>query len=226
MKTNQLFKKYYKILNEQDPGPETPPVEAAPPEISPTEPVAKTLDANEKYVIKVLTNAFIFNPTLFPKSKQNFIANKIEDIKKLINVPVSKVVEEIKSILNLDHSLKIESKTLKIIAKYKVLLEQPADATEPQVDNISTTDNISKTNKQPDGTSNNLNLSEIFPLYKELILQSLAHAPTDEELMILKPIVNEFADSDPEKIVTTIKDLLVQESDKDIEAYLAKKINN
>jgi hypothetical protein len=52
-------------------------------------------------------------------------------------------------------------------------------------------------------------------------LQSLAHVPTEEELIILKPVVNEFADSDPEKIVTVIKDLLNQESDIDIEKDLA-----
>jgi len=220
MKTNQLFKRYYSILNEQEPA--APPTEVpAEPAGEPTIPVTPQLQANEKHVIKILTNAFIFNPKLFDKNKQNFIVNKIEDIKRIINVPVSKIVEEIKSILNLDHSLRIESKTLSLISRYLIIIEQPADATEPQASNNTSIDQPNTAVDNTSNTSNNLNLSEIFPLYKELILQSLAHVPTDEELMILKPIVNEFADSDPEKIVTTIKDLLGQESDKDIETYLA-----
>jgi hypothetical protein len=224
-KVNTLFKKYYRILNEQEPAPEAAPPEAAPAEMeqepTPTEPVQKPLDENEKYVIKILTNSFIFNPTLFSSSKKKFIANKINNIKKTINVPVSQIIAEIKSILNLDNSLKIESKTLKILNRYMVVLEQPADATEPQADN-NTTPTISNNPQNPSISSvNNLNLVEIFPLYKELILQALAHAPTEEELIILKPIVNEFADSDPEKIVVVIKDLLNQESDKAIEGDLA-----
>lgn len=221
MKTDQLFDKYYRILNEQEPAAlsaETPTDEQPVAEAIPTE--IPQLQANEKYVIKILTNAFIFNPKLFAKNKQNFIANKIEDIKSMVNVPVAEIVTNIKSVLNLDHSLRIESKTLNLISKYLLIVEQPADATEPQVNTNTPTEgsaNVTSTTS----TINNLNLAEIFPLYKELILQSLSHAPTEEELMILKPIVNEFADTDPEKIVTAIKDLLNQESDKDIETDLA-----
>lgn len=225
-KLNTLFKKYYRILNEQEPAPEgisteTLPPEAAPAEIASPEPKVAQLNENEKYVIKILTNAFIFNPSLFDSNKKRFIANKIENIKKTINVPVSKIVEEIKSILDLDSSLKVESKTLRLLQNYMVVLEQPADATEPQATDIAN----SRTGKDAPVTDtsnvNKLNLAEIFPLYKELIVQSLAHVPTEEELIILKPVVNEFADSDPEKIVTVIKDLLNQESDTDIERDLA-----
>ena len=222
MKTNQLFKKYYRILNEQEPA--VPPTEAPAadqPVAATPEPETPQLQANEKYVIKILTNAFIFNPKLFDSNKRNFIANKIEDIKRMINVPVARVVEEIKSVLNLDHSLRIESKTLSLIAKYLLIIEQPADATEPQANNNTPTDQPTDAADSTSNTSNDLNLAEIFPLYKELILQSLSHSPTEEELMILKPIVNEFADSDPEKIVITIKDLLNQESDRDLETNLA-----
>lgn len=220
MKVDQLLKKYYKILNEQEPA--APPADMAPPIEAPSvEPTTKPLDNNEKYVIKILTNSFIFNPTLFDRNKQKFIANKIAAIKKTINIPVAKTIEEIKSVLNLDHSLRVESKTLKLLTKYLLVLEQPADATEPQPDNNTLTAAPVGSQQQAGKPNINLNLAEIFPLYKELILQSLEHPPTDEELIILKPIVNEFAETDPEKIVTTIKDLLGQESDKDIESALA-----
>lgn len=226
-KVNTLLKKYYRILNEQEPASEvTPPPEAAPAEmvpepIEPTAPEIKPLKENEKYIIKILTNAFIFNPSLFDNNKRKYIENKIYTIKKSINIPVAKVVEEIKNILNLDNSLRVESKTLKMIEKFLLVLEQPADATEPQVD--TSTQGVAQTDNSNADQSNKigLNLAEIFPLYKELIIQSLAHIPTDEELIILKPVVNEFADTDPEKIVTTIKDLLGQESDEDIESDLA-----
>lgn len=226
MKTDQLFKKYYKILNEQEPAtetqvPEEPPGNITPPEATvPSEVGPIPLDENEKYVIKILTNSFIFNPSLFDKNKQKFIFNKINEIKQSVNIPISKIIEEIKSILSLDNSLKVESKTLSLLNSYIFLFEQPADATEPQTANQAGT---STPTTAPSTTSdvNKLNLAEIFPLYKELIMQSLLHVPTDEELIILKPIVNEFSEVDPEKIVTTIKDLLGQESDIDIESDLA-----
>ena len=227
-KVNTLFKKYYRILNEQEPAlPEapTPPVgaamtpgpDAAPAPEVPTEPEITPLPENEKYIIKILTNSFIFNPSLFDSNKRKFINNKIEIVKKSINVPVTKMVDDIKSILNLDNSLRVESLTLNLIQKYTRVLEQLADATEPQTDTANATTGA----PAPQSNTNKLNLAEIFPLYKELIVQALAHIPTDEELIILKPIVNEFGDTDPEKIVKTIKDLLNQESDQDIEGNLA-----
>ena len=227
-KVNTLFKKYYRILNEQEPGipeaptpeatvPPAPDATAAPAPEAPAEPEITPLPENEKYIIKILTNSFIFNPSLFDSNKRKFIDNKIDIIKRSINIPVAKMVDEIKSILNLDNSLRVESVTLGLIQKYTNLLEQLADATEPQTD----TANATAQAPAPQSNTNKLNLAEIFPLYKELIVQALAHIPTDEELIILKPIVNEFGDTDPEKIVKTIKDLLGQESDRDIEGDLA-----
>jgi hypothetical protein len=230
MKTEQLFKKYYRILNEQEPAEqavtpsEAAPADMAPPSepAAPIEPEVPPLDENEKHVIKILTNSFIFNPTLFDKNKQKFIYNKIDKIKRSVNIPVASIIDEIKSILNLDTSLRVESKTLKLLDRYMLMIEQPADATEPQSDNQQT-ERQPVTAATPDieKNENKLNLAEIFPLYKELIIQSLLHAPTDEELIILKPIVNKFSESDPEKIVTTVKDLLGQESDIDLESDLA-----
>jgi hypothetical protein len=112
-----------------------------------------------------------------------------------------------------------------LISKYNRLIEQARDATEPQADKgeVSST-KAPQTSTQvaaQNGSEYKLNLTEIFPLYKELILKSLRHVPTEEELMILKPIVNEFADVDPEKIVSTIQDLLTQSSDNEIEGVLS-----
>jgi hypothetical protein len=229
-KTNKLFAKYLKVLEEQAPegdpaaGVEPATAAASAPPAEPQEQVGN-IDENEKYIIKILTNAFIFNPNKFKEDiqKYKYIFNKIDSIGKMVNVPVSEIIREIKKIIALDKSLRIESKTLKIINKYIFLLEQPADATEPQTE-PSTQDT---TPRQPAGgqvenSENKLNLAEIFPLYQELILKALRHTPSEEELMIIKPVVNEFADSDPEKIVETIQSILSQSlEDKEVEDNLS-----
>lgn len=222
-KTLKTISKYYKLLGEQVPGEQQAPTAAAP---TPTEPQSQEsgLDENEKYVIKILTNAFIFNPALFDKSKQKYIFEKIDQIKGMVNVPVSKIVQEIKKIIAIDRSLRVESKTLSLIKKYLLLIEQPADATEPQggeqASDLSGSDQSNEQNF--DEEDNNLSLAEIFPLYKELILKSLKHIPTEEELMIVKPVVNEFADTDPEKIVEAIQNILSQSlEDKEVEDNLS-----
>lgn len=218
MKTDQLFKEYYRILNEQEPAPApeaapaamspvaSPPQEATPTE--PAEPTTRPIDANERLVIKILTNAFIFNKTLFDENKRLYIDNKIKEIQNYVNVPVAKIIDEVKKIINLDKSLHVESKTLKLLSKYKLLIEKPADATEPQKDIKSQDQSKDTKPESPEENINDLNLAEIFPEYKELILLSLHHVPTAEEIMILRPIVREFSQIDPEKIATTIKDLL------------------
>lgn len=227
-KTLKLFERYLKLFNEQEPGsPEDATGSTAQPptpqEQSPAEVPEENvdIDENEKYVIKILTNAFIFNPLLFDKNKQNYIKNKIDQIKKTVNVPVAKIIDEVKRIISLDSSLRVESKTLSVIRNLYMFLEQPADATEPQADQPATTTDQPK--PVSDGAEfNKLNLTEIFPLYKELILKALSHIPTEEELMILKPVVNEFADTDPEKIVDTIQNILSQSlEDKEVQDTLS-----
>jgi hypothetical protein len=221
-KTLQLISRYYKLLGEQ--APEEQIDAGAPGQATPVQPKQPTtLDENEKYVIKILTNSFIFNPTLFDKEKQKYVFNKIDQIKGMVNVPVAKIVNEIKKVIAIDKSLRIESKTLSLLNKFTLLMEQPADATEPQTDTPLVTKG-----EVPQPVSSNLNknvglnLAEIFPLYKELILKALRHAPTDDELMIIKPVVNEFADSDPEKIVETIQNILSQSlEDKEVEDNLS-----
>ena len=206
-KTNKIFAKYLKVLEEQVP-----------------DNVVPGLGENEKYIIKILTNAFIFNPTVFSSSQQKYIASKIDAIKKMVNVPITKVVDEIKKIIALDNSLKVESKTFSLLTNYMLLIEQPADATEPQAEESTPLKDLTKQaeEEQVSGEGNNLNLEEIFPLYKELIIKALNHSPTEEELMIIKPIVNEFADVDPEKIIEAIQNVLSQSlEDKEVEDNLS-----
>lgn len=206
-KTNKIFQKYIKILEEQVPNTDEP-----------------GLSANEKYIIKILTNAFIFNPAVFSGSQQKYIKNKVDGIKNSVNVPIAKIVDEIKKIIALDNSLKVESKTLNLLASYMILIEKPADATEPQATDSKPLDDLIRQSEkdQFNGEGNDLNLEEIFPLYKELIIKALNHSPTEDELMIIKPIVNQFADTDPEKIVEAIQNVLSQSlEDKEVEDNLS-----
>jgi len=216
-KTNKLLRNYMLLFKEQAPGEEGVVQDI-------NNPSQQGLSENEKYIIKILINAFIFDITVFDKDKQKYILNRINSIDKMINVPIAKVVDEIKNIIALNTSLKIESKTSKLLKNHFNLLEQSADATEPQ----SSEEDINQLNVQPSieqeeiTKGDGLPLEEIFPLYKELILKSLRHTPTEDELMILKPVVREFTDVDPEKIVTTIKNLLSQSTeDKEVEDNLS-----
>lgn len=232
MKTEQLFKKYYRLLREQDPagGPQDDLTGAAPDPNSgagvggqpdqtqqpaPEPEPGSKIDNNEKHVIKILTNAFIFNPSLFDKNKQKFIVNKIDTLTKSVNVPVAKLVQDLKSIIALDTSLRVESKTLKMLKGYMLMYEKELDATDLPPPDAQTSSPGPQAQQPAKSNQNALNLTEIFPLYKELILKALKHVPTDEELMIIKPIVNEFADIDPEKIVVTIQNLLNQSTEDD-----------
>lgn len=214
MKTNQLFKKYYRILNEQEPADAAAPpgpAEAPPTELPPAveePPAIKPMDTNEKIVIKILTNAFIFNKNRFDENKRNYINKKLVEIQNAVNVPVAKIIDEIKKIINLDKSLYIESKTIRLLNKYKLMLEQPADATEPQTDNATQDSSTDKQPAAPTEVINSLNLAEVFPEYKELIIEALNHVPNPEEIITLRTVVKEFGETDPEKIVIAIKDLL------------------
>jgi hypothetical protein len=223
-KTNKLFEQYFKLLNEQEPGEDpnaaamAEPPAAQPPVAAPQE---SGMPENQKYMIKILTHAFIFNPTLFSRETQQTIANDIQRLSKSVNVPISKIVADITSIICLDNSLcrelknnqpslKTESKTIKFINKLMVLLEQPADATEPQQDTQEQPTAPVEGEAPVPAKKSELSLEEIFPLYKELILKALAHKPTDEELMMLKPVVDEFTEVDPTKIENFIAKTLNQ----------------
>ena len=54
------------------------------------------------------------------------------------------------------------------------------------------------------------------------MLKSLKHTPTEDELMILKPVADQFGEIDPQKIVTTIKNLLSKSlEDKEVQDNLS-----
>lgn len=225
VKTNNIFNEYftkynviYEDVGEDSTVPDTDPMAGFDPMAgSPPVDAPKPLDVNEKIVIKILANAFIFNPSVFSKNKQKYILNKIDDIKKIINKPISKIIHEIKKIIRLDKSLQVESKTLDLISDCMLFIEKEKDATDIQDrdSDIEVTDKDREESNNDDGGKITLTLNEIFPLYKELILQALRHIPTDEELMIVKPVINEFGDIDPEKIVTTIQTILNQSLEDD-----------
>lgn len=236
-KTNKLFEQYFKLLNEQEPG-EDPNAQTPAPDQPPTEPAAvpeSTMPENQKYMIKILTHAFIFNPTLFNANTQQTIADKIQRLSKSVNVPVSKIVNEIIDIICLDNSLcrelknnqpslKKESKTINYINKLMVLLEQPADATEPQQDQQEQPPAPTEGEAPPPPKKKEeLSLEEIFPKSKALILKALAHKPTDEELLMLKPVVDEFMELDPSKVENFIAKTLNQSlEDNELEDNLEK----
>ena len=224
-KTNKLFEQYFRLLNEQEPGEDpnaaamAEPPAAQPPVAAPRE---SGMPENKKYMIKILTHAFIFNPTLFSVDMQQTFADKIKRLSKSVNVPISKIVTEIINIICLDKSLcrelrnnqpslKKESKTINYINKLMVLLEQPADATEPQQDDQEQpTAPVEEEPPAPPVKKEELSLEEIFPKYKALILKALAHQPTDEELLMLNPVVDEFMELDPTKIENFIAKTLNQ----------------
>lgn len=221
-KTNKLLSKYLHLYKEQVPGEEVgdQSEDIQPDILSPDQ----GLSENEKYVIKILINAFIFSIKAFDKDKQKYILSRINSINNMINVPLAKVIDEIKNIIALNYSLKIESKTNKLLKKHFNLIEQSLDATEPQSDKGDSNQlNVEPSVEQQEITKGDgLPLEEIFPLYRELILKSLKHTPTEDELMILKPIVRQFTKTDPEKIVITIKNLLSQSTeDKEVEDNLS-----
>ena len=225
-KTIKLFERYFKLLNEQEPGqdPSAPapeqPEQDAPPAQPETE--ADKVPSNEKYIIKLLTNAFIFNPKIFDKTKQNLIASKIKKIHGFVNVPISTVINEIKSVLAMDNSLKVESRTNMLLRNLFNIMEEVADATEPQPDSASGVQAPAQEPSTEKQSENKLSLEEIFPLYKELLLKALRHIPTEEELMILKPVANQFSEVDPLKIVEAIQNLLSQSlEDKEVKDNLS-----
>ena len=198
--TNNILSKLLGLYIEQE-ASEEPSQEQAP--------QAKQMSNNERYIVKLLTNAFIFNRLTFDTAKQNTILNKIDSILKVLNEPISKTVDIVKDILALDNSLKIESKTNILLRKYLYLVEEVADGTEPQPDNDEGVQSSNQDDSTDDSANNNsISLKEAFPMYSDLMVRSLKHTPTDDEIMMLRAVANEFGETDPEKIVNTIKSLL------------------
>ena len=107
---------------------------------------------------------------------------------------------------------------LKMLEKYALFIEQPDDATEPQA-------GTDKKEIKLDGTDseNEVDLSEIFPLYQSLILKALKHKPSDQELLSIDDITSEMADVDPKNIVDSIELMLgLSSSDASLRDTLSK----
>ena len=203
--TNNILSKLLGLYIEQE-ASEEPSQEQAPLEQAPQ---AKQMSNNERYIVKVLTNAFIFNRHIFDTAKQNIILNKIDSILKVLNEPISKTVDIVKDILAMDNSLKIESKTNILLRRYLYLVEEVADGTERQPDNDEDVQSSNQDDSADDSANDNsISLKEAFPMYSDLMVRSLKHSPTDDEIMMLRSVANEFGETDPDKIVNTIKSLL------------------
>jgi len=109
----------------------------------------------------------------------------------------------------MDKSLKVESKTNILLKKYFKLIEQIADGTESQPDSGEDMQLSNKEEPVKDlEDENNISLEEAFPMYSDLMVRSLKHPPADDEIMMLRAVANEFGETDPDKIVSTIKSLL------------------
>lgn len=205
-RTINLIDRFLRLYEQDEQEPQQ-----APEQEPPANPVDE-VDENTKYIIKLLTNAFIFNPNSFDESTRNRILKDIESLKQSINQPVASVVDKIKRILAYDKSLVVESLTISLINRF---LEQVEDATEaPPAE--------PEAQLAPKPSVNKLQLQEVFPRYRDLIVRSLTHEPTDEELSILTTVVDEFADIDPERILVTIQKLLDQtQGDQEVEKGLS-----
>lgn len=222
MKVDRLLKKYYNILNEQDPAtPENPPVETSINDIA-AGPIT-ALQPNEIEVINLLKDAFIFSPSDFGPQKGT-IEHEIHAIRRSKLLPIPQLIEKIKRLINRNPYLK-ESKTLQIFSKYITLFEAPADATEPQQQqstNEPTSNTTAPVSQPPAATTISMDLKQKWPEYRELLCRALEHSPTPEEIIILTQSVEAFGEADPEKLVVVIKDLLSsKQSTVDLEKDLA-----
>lgn len=235
MKVDQLFKKYYKILNEQEPVTAAPAA-AMPPEpamdMEPIEPEEEkpVLKENERVIIKILANAFIFNKLDLDPETLLRVERNIRIIKDSVGWPMSKTINSIINILCLNPALCLkkslgirvnkESKIEKAFSKYKLIYEIAADATDGPVNSETETE---KDTESQGKEIVSLSLAEIFSEYQELILRALEYVPTAEEIMILRPVVKEFGESNPSAVETTVKNLLNLNRDSAISSNILKK---
>lgn len=231
MKTARLIEKYFHLLNEQEPlvsdelidqdteqeaAAEEPKEERAP----------KPVDKRKQSLTIALALAFIFDPTRYNQdpSKKQFIESRIKTIQENTGLTIPEIIDSIGDIVCLDTnlcekfrkyfpdiktSINFESKTETFISRILLTLEQELDATEPQVE---TKQDAGETkSKQPVlqlSTGPALNLDEIFPLYRDLLVTSVEHAPESDELFMVDQAVNEFIDVDPDRVVEIIKNIL------------------
>jgi hypothetical protein len=225
-KTNQIFNKLFKLL-EQTPVPGNMGVDQQPASTNfpaqPTNPKDEVSE-NKKYILKILTNAFIFNPKSFKsESMRSRIAAKIKEIESMETAAPAQVISKILKIIDMDPTLKIESKTLNLLKNYMLFIEQPQnDSISNDATDLPVSDDLDAETTE-DRDTLNLNLAEIFPLYKSLIIKALKHSPTEDELMILEPVINSLHNTDPEAIKETIQKILKQaKKDADLKNKLNK----
>lgn len=207
-KTTAKLNEYLRLFEQDELDAEMgdQPEDAEPVEQAAPEPV----DENVKYVIKLLTNSFIFDKTKFSQSTQQSVDNLISDIQNDVNQPVASIIGKVKRVLSLDSNLRVESIVVSTMDSYISLYEN-ADATNMQ----------SGTSEARGEPINAASISEIFPMYQKLIVSALQHTPTAEELSILDPVIEEFADTDPTKIKEAITQLLSQSGiDTEVESNL------
>ena len=198
MKTLDLINSYNRLLEQDEVGnmPDvTSDIQATKPDLSP----------NEKYIIKLLTNSFIFDPKSkkFNERTQRDIFTKIKDIKNLSSPSLAVIVSKVNNILSYEPGLKVESVVMDLLDRLISIFEQSQDATnltqepEPYIGNTTAP------------KVNDINLTEIFPnFYQALLVNALSHTATPAEMNILIDVVDNFAESDPRYIRDTISTLI------------------
>jgi len=236
-KLNKLLRVFREADEDQQPtGEGAPDPSQSPPPVTPkVEAPAQSVTQNEKEIIDLLARSFIFNPEDFPE-KRSYIDRAIANIGTSVNIPIPTTVDAIEDIVSLNVNLRkksgvgklinnLESRASKLFKGIKMLSEELKDATEPQIDDKSSgkTQGASPPEASQEVNSEfKLDLQEIFPMYRALIAKALRHSPTEDEIINLQAVVDEFTNSDPKKIVTTIKNMLSQSlEDKEVEQDLA-----
>ena len=181
----------------------------------------EVVEPSKRYIIKILVNAFLFDITKLAPDVQRRVREEIDSIHDSINEPVAALVSRIKTIINMDRKLTIESETSILMSYY---LENTLDATEPQSqseDQKSVTQGVSI----PVGSREtvDINLVEAFPAYSDLILSALAYTPDDQESRMVEDAVNVTGKEDPAVVVDVVSGILSSaEADTEVEDELAK----
>lgn len=243
-KTEEKLNKFLRMFNEADEDQQPPdddasqpPQEAPAPEPPKEESPASKVSQSEKEIIDLLARSFLFNPNDFPNQKSQIEAG-INNIRSSVNVPIPTIIDNIEDIVSMNVNLRkkpivsrlinnLESRANKIFGNISILSEKLRDATEPQAGDqgekaVEPGKKVEGEAKPVDNSEFKLDLQEIFPMYQTLIAKALNHVPTEEEIINLQAVVDEFTDVDPKKIVNTIKNMLSQSlEDKEIEQDLA-----
>ena len=231
MKTLNLIEGYLKHLLEQDVDiddvqdvDDTLDQATEPEEPEVADDPAEVVDPAKRYIIKILVNAFLFDITKLAPDVQDRVRGEIDSIHNSINEPVAALVSRIKTIINMDRKLTIESKTSALMKYY---LENTLDATEPQSQSDDQKSQASVTQGVSIPVDSretvDINLVESFPAYSDLILQALSYTPDDQESRMVEDAVNVTGEDDPTVVIDVISSMLnSSEADTEVEDDLAK----